>query len=1011
MGRGTGERNGGQGRARRATPLLLAALAACGGGGGTAGGSGTGGAGQLTGTLQILERQPADGAVQVPLRSQVRVRFDGAIAPDALQDPDTRLVRAADGAPVRGSLTLDGGGRTLVFTPDQDLAAETDYAFHVAPLLADIDGRLLDTAETASGFRTLDQEAPTVLGCSVTANATQVARTVAPVVTFREAMDPASLDASSVKVRDAFGDEYAAVLTLAGDRLTIDPVADLAGNRRYTLSIRGGTTGARDRSGNLLATTWTLSFTTATDLTPPRALRGWPADHPSASPLVQPTFWFDESIDPYSVETASVLFVDQYSGPVAYEVVTTPDRRTLRLVPKAPLASGRTYSVVLLPGPGAVTDLSGNPLVQELTLSFTVGSDATAPGLASSAPRQDEGRVPVNARVTLGFTEALDPSSVDVQRVQLRKAGATVGVTVSRNAADTVLTLVPDENLAPASAYEVLVRGGSDGLRDVAGNPLASDVLVRFTTASDAILPDYVLAPYDAAVNVPLGARVSAVFTTPLDPASVGPGSVQVLDPQNQLVPGVVALERGGRVVRFTPAAPWAAGAWHTIRIAGGFSGIRTLSGNALADDAISRFRAGFTQDSSAPFATVTLNRVAALRKQGLSVPPFAFTVDVEAGDPVDYSLDIAATELLFAGPGAVPDAEAIATTSEFGMATVRWAVPYADRFAPGEYTVRARVRDLSGNSATSDPLTFRVVAPDHDALPFERSHVVWVRLDLDRDGNGRADFEDDLLALGLVAAGDPSGTNARMLALMRDGVLAEANRLLHRTAQGAPLGGESVSLRLTHRRPYGIPHAQIAFGGADPEGTRGRRYGDASTGILGRAYFDYRNSSITDLNLASRPGLGVFPFELFLNQAELHRAVYPSFITTFARRFLNVCPQMGGTAAGADPNDRMVLAPGFDYATASPAQRARYLAVMSAADDWAVATAIVLAHEIGHTVGLVAEGPNPRGLHGDRSLHNEFAGATDVMAAAVGYDALVTLAYAFRDLDLAYLRQRVLLK
>jgi hypothetical protein len=71
----------------------------------------------------------------------------------------------------------------------------------------------------------------------------------------------------------------------------------------------------------------------------------------------------------------------------------------------------------------------------------------------------------------------------------------------------------------------------------------------------------------------------------------------------------------------------------------------------------------------------------------------------------------------------------------------------------------------------------------------------------------------------------------------------------------------------------------------------------------------------------------------------------------------------------------------------------------------------VILAHEVGHSVGLVAPGPMPTGLFGDSSLHDTFAGAAEVMAPAVGYESMTVLDYAFRDIDLAYLRQRVLLR
>ena len=52
-----------------------------------------------------------------------------------------------------------------------------------------------------------------------------------------------------------------------------------------------------------------------------------------------------------------------------------------------------------------------------------------------------------------------------------------------------------------------------------------------------------------------------------------------------------------------------------------------------------------------------------------------------------------------------------------------------------------------------------------------------------------------------------------------------------------------------------------------------------------------------------------------------------------------------------------------------------------------------------------------PNGLFGDSSLHDTYASAAEVMAASVGYEAMTSLDYQFRDIDLAYLRQRILLR
>ncbi len=135
------------------------------------------------------------------------------------------------------------------------------------------------------------------------------------------------------------------------------------------------------------------------------------------------------------------------------------------------------------------------------------------------------------------------------------------------------------------------------------------------------------------------------------------------------------------------------------------------------------------------------------------------------------------------------------------------------------------------------------------------------------------------------------------------------------------------------------------------------------------------------------------------------------SFTTRFAAAFLPLAPALGGTPAGADLRDATVLDPGFRWDTAAGTERARYSVVMSAADDWATAIGTILAHEIGHAVGLVAPGRSSDGLHGDETYHNEFAAPEDVMAASTGFESLVELEHSFRDLNLAYLRHRVLVK
>src|SRR5690606_26803044 len=63
---------------------------------------------------------------------------------------------------------------------------------------------------------------------------------------------------------------------------------------------------------------------------------------------------------------------------------------------------------------------------------------------------------------------------------------APVDAEVSFSAETATLTIKPDASLAVSTTYTVRIAGGPDGVRDLAGNPLAEDYAWSFTTAATA---------------------------------------------------------------------------------------------------------------------------------------------------------------------------------------------------------------------------------------------------------------------------------------------------------------------------------------------------------------------------------------------------------------------------------------------------------------------------------------------------------------------------------------------
>jgi hypothetical protein len=106
----------------------------------------------------------------------------------------------------------------------------------------------------------------------------------------------------------------------------------------------------------------------------------------------------------------------------------------------------------------------------------------------------------------------MDPASVTSSSFTLAvTGGASVAASVTYDSATRTATLDPNATLLPATAYTATLPSGSGGVKDAAGNPLATTVSWSFTTA---LAPD--TTPPDTTIDSgPTGptASTSATFT------------------------------------------------------------------------------------------------------------------------------------------------------------------------------------------------------------------------------------------------------------------------------------------------------------------------------------------------------------------------------------------------------------------------------------------------------------------------------------------------------------------
>ena len=127
----------------------------------------------------------------------------------------------------------------------------------------------------------------------------------------------------------------------------------------------------------------------------------------------------------------------------------------------------------------------------DVVFANTVAPDTTPPTISSRTPAGGAGGVSTSANPTATFSEPMDPTTIDGNRVELRGPGdALVPATVSYNAAQRLIRLHPDSALQSSITYTVKIKGGAGGVADQAGNPLVADSSWSFTTAAPRSPPD-----------------------------------------------------------------------------------------------------------------------------------------------------------------------------------------------------------------------------------------------------------------------------------------------------------------------------------------------------------------------------------------------------------------------------------------------------------------------------------------------------------------------------------------
>ena len=420
--------------------------------------------------------------------------------------------------------------------------------------------------------------APAVTIVSPLPNATAVPiNTKIITAAFTKAMDPATLTPASFTLACPAGTPVTGVVTYlaAGNvaTLTLPATPNLPAGTVCTATI---TTAAKDATGIALAGNFVWTFTTgaAPDTTAPTVtgtINANGATNVAINTKVGATF--SEAMDPSTITTTTFTLKQGATivpGTVAYLGVNAV------FTPASNLAASTPYTVTVTTG---AKDVAGNPMAANFTIGWTTAAapDTTAPTVTGTIQTNGQTGVAINTSAGATFSEGMDPLTITNLNFTLTTdAGAAVPGAVSYSGVNAVFR--PLSNLASSTHYNVTVKGGVGGVTDLAGNPMASDFVIGWTTAAapDTTAPTVILVnPADLATGVATSTAVNATFSEAMDPLTISTATFSVAG-----VTGTVAYDAASKIATFTPASNLAASTTYTATVT---TGVMDLAGNPLA--------------------------------------------------------------------------------------------------------------------------------------------------------------------------------------------------------------------------------------------------------------------------------------------------------------------------------------------------------------------------------------------------------------------------------------------
>ncbi len=344
---------------------------------------------------------PLNGAINISTGTTVSAIFNETIDPVTVTGTTFQLKNASNSI-IPASINTSFNQLTL--TPSAVLPGSTIYTVTIKGGVSgvkDLAGNAL-VNDYSWTFTTVavDITTPVVTSVSPVNGATTINTGTTVIANFNEAINASTINGTTFELRNAGNNIIAATVSTSSNQIILIPSAALTGSTVYTATIKGGTAGVKDLSGNAMVNDFAWTFTTgAVDNISPTVLSVLPVNAAiGVSTETTVSANFSEPVNPLTVTGTTVQLKDPGNNVIAASLSILSNE--VRLIPSSPLVGSTTYTLTIKGGSAGVKDPAGNALPSDYSWSFTTMALTSAPPVTIQSVTTRTGTGPIAHSLT-----------------------------------------------------------------------------------------------------------------------------------------------------------------------------------------------------------------------------------------------------------------------------------------------------------------------------------------------------------------------------------------------------------------------------------------------------------------------------------------------------------------------------------------------------------------------------------------------------------------------------------